>query len=65
MLYSHTKFEIKETNEIISIMLYRSFIRENGDEYLSYIDSFSPMNKNEIGYLKNFLQEYLNNNDWY
>ena len=59
------KFEIKTENDINSIVIYRAYAKENGDINWSYIDSCHPMSKMELHTLKNFLQEYLHNNDWY
>lgn len=59
------KFEIKTENDINSIAIYRAYTQENGDVNWSYIDSCHPMSKMELHTLKNFLQEYLHNNDWY
>lgn len=58
------KFEIKTENDINSIVIYRAYTQENGDVNWSYIDSCHPMSKMELHTLKNFLQEYLHNNDW-
>lgn len=61
------KFNIKTDKDKVahSIEIYRSYTRENGEVYWSYIDSCHSMNKMELLVLKNFLQEYLHNNDWY
>lgn len=58
------KFEIKQDKEVCSLQIYRAYTQENGETKFSYIDSCSPMSKMELHTLKNFLQEYLHNNDW-
>lgn len=62
---SNIKFEIKEDKELCSISVYRGYNKEDKDIKWSYIDSCHPMSKIELHMLKNFLQEYLHNNDWY
>jgi len=61
------KFNIKtdKNKTAHSVEIYRLHKKENGEERWSYIDSFHPMSKMELHTLKNFLQEYLHNNDWY
>jgi len=59
------KFEIKEEKDIFSIMIYRPYEKNPDETKWSYIDSCHPMSKMDLHMLKNFLQEYLNNNDWY
>lgn len=58
------KFSIKEEKNLCSLEVYRAYDKENCDTKWSYIDSFHPMSKMELHTLKNFLQEYLHNNDW-
>jgi len=58
------QFEIKQENDSCSILFYRAYNYDSGQIKWSYIDSFSPMSKMELHTLKNFLQEYLHNNDW-
>ena len=65
MLDTNIEFKIKKSNDIYAIEVYRSNVQEDGTKFLSYIDSFHPMNSVELLVLKNFLQEYLHNNDWY
>lgn len=65
-MQNNIKFEIKKgNNDLNSIEIYRSYAKDNGDTNWSYIDSCHPMNTIELHRLKNFLQEYLQNNDWY
>jgi hypothetical protein len=59
------KFEIKQEKDLCSLMIYRAYKEENKGTKWSYIDSCHPMSKMELHTLKNFLQEYLHNNDWY
>ena len=59
------KFEIKQEKDLCSLMIYRGYQEDNKDTKWSYIDSCHPMSKIELHTLKNFLQEYLHNNDWY
>lgn len=59
------KFSIKKEKGLCSLEIYRAYTKENGDIHWSYIDSCHPMSKIELHCLKNFLQEYLHNNDWY
>lgn len=67
MLPKTVDFKIQKNidKDIHSIQLYRVCKTEEGEENTTYIDSFSPMSKIELHALKNFLQEYLHNNDWY
>ena len=58
------KFEIKQDKDLCSLQIYRGYDQENGETKFSYIDSCHPMSKMELHTLKNFLQEYLHNNDW-
>lgn len=51
--------------DIQSIEVYRAYTNENGEILWGYIDSLHPMSKMELLTLRNFLQEYLQNNDWY
>jgi hypothetical protein len=65
-MHSDIKFEIKTESDICSLNIYRSFTNEEtGNQTWSYIDSCHPMSIMELHTLKNFLQEYLHNNDWY
>ena len=58
------KFEIKQDKDLYSLQIYRGYYQENGETKFYYIDSCSPMSKMDLYTLKNFLQEYLRNNDW-
>lgn len=58
------KFKIKKQDDHNSLEIYRPYDRD-GQTIWSYIDSCHPMNTMELLTLKNFLQEYLHNNDWY
>jgi len=63
---SNIKFEIKSKEDLNSIYIYRNYgFTEDGEPKWSYIDSCHAMSKMELLVLKNFLQEYLQNNDWY
>jgi hypothetical protein len=62
------KFQInsdKSQLDIQSIEIYRAYQTENNEILWGYIDSLHPMSKMELLTLRNFLQEYLQNNDWY
>lgn len=62
------KFKInpeKSQLDIQSVEVYRSYKNENDEIFWGYIDSLHPMSKMELLNLRNFLQEYLQNNDWY
>lgn len=61
------QFNIKSdsSGNTLSIEFYRPYERENGEVFWSYIDSSHAMSKMELLLLRNFLQEYLHNNDWY
>jgi hypothetical protein len=58
------KFEVKQEKDLLSLMIYRAYNREDKKTRWCYIDSCHPMTKIELHTLKNFLQEYLHNNDW-
>lgn len=60
------KFEIKSKEDLNSILIYRNYgFEEKGQVKWSYIDSCHAMSKMELLTLRNFLQEYLQNNDWH
>jgi hypothetical protein len=62
------KFKInpdKSELDLQSIEIYRAHTNEKGETLWGYIDSLHPMSKMELLTLRNFLQEYLQNNDWY
>lgn len=63
-------FKIKQCNtenQLCAISIYRTFISKNlSKEYKpSYIDTMHPMSMDELRILKNFLQEFLIQNDGY
>lgn len=63
------KFKVKDSDinsDIKSVQVFRPYAnQENGEISWGYIDSLHPMSKMELLNLRNFLQEYLQNNDWY
>lgn len=68
MLDKTIEFKIKECGtdkHLCAIEFYRPYTKSDGTETLVYIDCSHAMNKMELLMLKNFLQEYLHNNDWY
>lgn len=62
------KFVIKnspDNNNIKSVQVHRAYIEEDGNILWGYVDSLHPMSTMELLELKNTLQEYIQNNDWY
>lgn len=62
------KFVVKDSpdnNKIKSIQVHRAYIEEDGNVLWGYVDSLHPMSTMELLELKNTLQEYIQNNDWY
>jgi hypothetical protein len=67
MLDKTIEFKIKECGsdkQLCAIEFYRPYTKTDGTEISTYIDTSHAMNKTELLMLKNFLQEYLQNNDW-
>jgi len=60
------KFNIKpnSSKEFHSIDIYRVYGEDHTDNMV-YIDTVHPMTIIELNQLKNYLQEYIHNNDWY
>ena len=50
---------------IKSIQVSRPYTKENGETVWGYVDSLHPMSIMDLLILKNTLQEYIQNNDWY
>lgn len=62
------EFRIKKTdNKDVScdIEIYKVFPLEDGSNKLVHVDTIRSMTMMELWRLKIFLQEYLQNNDWY
>ena len=62
------KFVIKDSpdnNNIKSVQVHRAYTEQDGNILWGYVDSLHPMSTMELLELKNTLQEYIQNNDWY
>lgn len=62
------KFVVKdspENKDIKSVQVYRAYTDEKQETLWGYVDSLHPMSTMELLELKNTLQEYIQNNDWY
>jgi len=57
-------FKIRSDGDIKSVEIYRQYNKDDGSSVWSYIDSIHPMSNMELYWLKNYLQQYLQQTDW-
>ena len=51
-------------DQLLAIEIYRTYDKPDGTKIKGYVDHLHCMNMSELIVLKNFLQEYIQNNDW-
>lgn len=51
-------------DQLLAIEVYRTYTKGDGTVVKGFVDHLHCMNMHELIILKNFLQEYIQNNDW-